>query len=110
MPPRRWNAVVALKGARTCIVHAGRRAPGVTTAATPGLATSGSGDVLAGLIGGLAARGAAPLQAGAWGVLLHARAGDALGRGTGRWATWRASSPAEVPAMIHAIGPRRKPR
>jgi ADP-dependent NAD(P)H-hydrate dehydratase len=44
----------------------------------PGLGTSGSGDVLAGAIGGLAARGAAPDQAAVWGVHLHAEAGERL--------------------------------
>jgi NAD(P)H-hydrate repair Nnr-like enzyme with NAD(P)H-hydrate dehydratase domain len=61
-----------------------------TTVATPdgrsfqvqkgnvGLATSGSGDVLAGAIAGLAARGATPLQAALWGLALHSGAGDRL--------------------------------
>jgi ADP-dependent NAD(P)H-hydrate dehydratase len=44
----------------------------------PGLGTSGSGDVLAGAIGGLAARGASPDQAAVWGVHLHAEAGERL--------------------------------
>jgi hydroxyethylthiazole kinase-like uncharacterized protein yjeF len=74
---QRWNAVVALKGARTVIAapdgdawqHEGGNV---------GLATSGSGDVLAGVIAGLAARGAGLAQAAAWGVALHARAGERL--------------------------------
>ena len=49
----------------------------------PGLATSGSGDTLAGAIGGLAARGATLEQACAWGVLLHAQAGDRLAQRLG---------------------------
>ncbi|RYZ73924.1 MAG: NAD(P)H-hydrate dehydratase [Proteobacteria bacterium] len=43
-----------------------------------GLATSGSGDVLAGIITGLAARGLDPLHASVLGVFLHARAGEVL--------------------------------
>jgi ADP-dependent NAD(P)H-hydrate dehydratase len=43
-----------------------------------GLGTSGSGDVLAGAIGGLLARGADPEQAACWGTYLHAAAGDRL--------------------------------
>jgi ADP-dependent NAD(P)H-hydrate dehydratase len=43
-----------------------------------GLGTSGSGDVLAGAIGGLLARGATPEQAACWGTHLHATAGDRL--------------------------------
>ena len=49
-----------------------------------GLATSGSGDVLSGLIAGLAARGADPAQAAAWGVHLHGRAGERLTARIGR--------------------------
>lgn len=50
----------------------------------PGLGTSGSGDALAGAITGLAARGADPLQAAAWGTYLHAVSGDALAASVGR--------------------------
>jgi len=49
-----------------------------------GLATSGSGDVLAGIVGGLAARGADPLTATLWGVWLHGEAGRMLTRKVGR--------------------------
>lgn len=42
------------------------------------LATSGSGDVLAGAVGGLLARGATPEQAACWGAHLHAAAGELL--------------------------------
>ncbi|HEX5725663.1 MAG TPA: NAD(P)H-hydrate dehydratase, partial [Longimicrobiaceae bacterium] len=45
-----------------------------------GLATSGSGDVLAGIVAGLLARGADPLRAAAWAVFAHAAAGNALAR------------------------------
>jgi NAD(P)H-hydrate repair Nnr-like enzyme with NAD(P)H-hydrate dehydratase domain len=41
-------------------------------------ATSGSGDTLAGIIIGLLARGATPLQAAIWGVYLHGEAGNRL--------------------------------
>lgn len=44
----------------------------------PALATGGSGDVLSGLIGGLMAAGASPLEAACAGVLVHARAGRIL--------------------------------
>jgi hydroxyethylthiazole kinase-like uncharacterized protein yjeF len=43
-----------------------------------GLATSGSGDVLAGAVAGLLARGTTPAQAACWGTHLHAAAGDRL--------------------------------
>ncbi|HEX8402125.1 MAG TPA: NAD(P)H-hydrate dehydratase [Allosphingosinicella sp.] len=49
-----------------------------------GLATSGSGDTLAGIVGGLAARGADPFTAVCWGVYLHGEAGRTLSREVGR--------------------------
>jgi ADP-dependent NAD(P)H-hydrate dehydratase len=49
-----------------------------------GLGTSGSGDVLAGAVGGLLARGATPAQAAVWGQYLHAAAGDRLAARVGR--------------------------
>lgn len=44
----------------------------------PGLGVSGSGDVQAGIVSGLLARGAEPAQAAVWGAAVHARAGDRL--------------------------------
>ncbi len=49
-----------------------------------GLATSGSGDVLAGIVGGLSARGADPLTATLWGVYLHGESGRLLKQRVGR--------------------------
>jgi NAD(P)H-hydrate repair Nnr-like enzyme with NAD(P)H-hydrate dehydratase domain len=49
----------------------------------PGLGVSGSGDVLAGIAGGLLARGAEPLTALLWAVLLHGEAGEQLARKVG---------------------------
>ena len=48
-----------------------------------GLATAGSGDVLAGTIAGLAARGATPAQAACWGTYLHSMAGERLASAVG---------------------------
>lgn len=48
-----------------------------------GLATGGSGDVLAGIIGGFAARGATSLAAAGWGSWIHGKAGEALAREIG---------------------------
>jgi len=104
----RWNACVVLKGAVTFIVQPDGEAWRFD-GGTPGLATSGSGDTLAGIVGGLAARGLAPLQASAWGVLLHARAGHALARRHGPMGYLARELSAEVPALIHAIGRKRRP-
>jgi hydroxyethylthiazole kinase-like uncharacterized protein yjeF len=71
------QAVVVMKGAETFVVSPEGRA-WAHRADLPGLGASGSGDVLAGVIGGLLARGASPVGAAAWGVYLHARAGARL--------------------------------
>jgi ADP-dependent NAD(P)H-hydrate dehydratase len=49
-----------------------------------GLATSGSGDTLAGIVSGFCARGADPLTAALWGVYTHGEAGRALSERVGR--------------------------
>lgn len=73
----RWNAVVALKGPTT-VIAAPDGSAWIHEGGNCGLATSGSGDTLAGAIGGLCARGATLEQGCAWGVVLHAQAGDLL--------------------------------
>ncbi len=102
----RWNACVVLKGGQTYIATPGGECWHYDDGGTPGLATSGSGDTLAGMIGGLAARGLAPVQAAGWGVLLHARAGAALARRLGPLGYLAREIAGEVPALIHAIGTR----
>lgn len=76
------GAVVALKGGVTFTAGPDGRRFG-DGAGNVGLATSGSGDVLAGLIGGLAARGADPLQAAVWAGHVHAAAGGRLAERVG---------------------------
>jgi ADP-dependent NAD(P)H-hydrate dehydratase len=68
------QVVVAMKGGCTRIVTPQGDA-WACSQGNVGLATSGSGDVLAGIIAGLLARGAAPAQATIWGVFTHGDAG-----------------------------------
>ncbi|GGZ09464.1 NAD(P)H-hydrate dehydratase [Pseudoduganella plicata] len=101
---RRWNAVVALKGATTVIAapdgqrwrHEGGNI---------GLAISGSGDALAGIIAGLAARGATLAQAAAWGVALHASAGEQLSIKYGVLGYLAREISAEVPGLLRTLAP-----
>lgn len=72
----RFGVAVMVKGATShliaddiCLAYAGGGL---------GLAVSGSGDVLAGLIAGLGGQGLPPLQAAAWGIWLHGEAGRRL--------------------------------
>ena len=74
---RDLGAVVCLKGATTRTVTPDGRVFD-DPAGNPGLATSGSGDVVAGAVGGLLALGASPDQATVWANHLHARAGERL--------------------------------
>lgn len=76
----RYATVVATRGWAACPDGRAWR----DEAGGVGLGTSGSGDVLAGVIGGLLARGAEPAQAAVWGQYLHAAAGDRLVARTGR--------------------------
>ncbi|MDB5916074.1 MAG: NAD(P)H-hydrate dehydratase [Massilia sp.] len=96
---RRWNAVVALKGART-LVNAPDGARWQHEGGNVGLAISGSGDTLAGIVAGLAARGADLAQATCWGVALHARAGELLAERFGVLGYLARELPGEVPALM----------
>jgi ADP-dependent NAD(P)H-hydrate dehydratase / NAD(P)H-hydrate epimerase len=75
-----YDATVLLKGANTLIASPGTSPIRVNTHASPVLATAGSGDVLAGIIGGLLAGGLAPLDAASVGAYLHGAAGLLAGR------------------------------
>lgn len=67
---------------------------------SPGLGVSGSGDVLAGIVGGLLARGAEPLSALLWGVWLHGEAGAALARKVGPIGFLARQIAGEIPALL----------
>lgn len=82
-----YGVTVVLKGHNTLVVHPDDSAPlpgcGKTAynkTGNPGMARGGSGDVLAGLIGGLCAQGIPPFAAAYCGVYLHGKAGDRCAR------------------------------
>lgn len=77
---RQCSAIVLLKGARTVIASPGGQLASVEAKA-PWLATAGSGDVLAGIITGLIARGCPPFDAAVLGADLHGAAARAFGPG-----------------------------
>lgn len=93
------RCVVVMKGARTWIVdpHGARWLYG---GGGVGLATSGSGDALAGIVVGLLARGVAPLTAALWGVFLHGEAGKRLAASVGPVGFLARELSGEVPGLL----------
>ena len=68
------GVIVLLKGHRTVITDG--KTCYLNTTGNPGMATGGSGDVLAGMITGLIGQGIPPLEASACAAWLHGAAGD----------------------------------
>ena len=68
------GTIVVLKGHRT--VTTDGETCYINTTGNPGMATGGSGDILAGIIAGLIGQGFEPLKAAALGVCIHGAAGD----------------------------------
>jgi NAD(P)H-hydrate repair Nnr-like enzyme with NAD(P)H-hydrate dehydratase domain len=75
----RYSSCVTAQGMISDPEHHGWRVP----SGHAGLATAGSGDVLAGLVVGLLGRGVEPAQAACWGTYLHSMAGERLASSIG---------------------------
>ncbi|HEX3633644.1 MAG TPA: NAD(P)H-hydrate dehydratase [Casimicrobiaceae bacterium] len=74
---RRYNAGVVVKGAGSVLAYPGG-AWAINGSGNPGLASAGTGDVLAGMVGALLAQGIAIGEALPLAVCLHGAASDAL--------------------------------
>jgi NAD(P)H-hydrate repair Nnr-like enzyme with NAD(P)H-hydrate dehydratase domain len=75
------GATVLLKGSTTLVATAGDPTVRVNPAATPWLASAGSGDVLAGVVGALLAGGMDARDAASAAAWLHAEAGEVASDG-----------------------------
>lgn len=95
----RCGATVLLKGPDTVIAAPDGKAVIHSAFDTPWLATAGAGDVLAGLITGLLARGHAPIQAAALGATIHSAAARHLGPGL-----IADDIPAVIPSILQHLG------
>ena len=78
-----YGVIVLLKGHRTVITD-GKKTY-LNTSGNPGMATGGSGDVLAGIITSLTGQGIPPLEAAACGAWLHGAAGDICAQEIGQY-------------------------
>ena len=96
---RRSQVVVLCGGSEKHVVTPDGEA-WVVAGGGPGLGVSGSGDVQAGLICGLLARGAEPLWAALWGAHLHARAGERLATAVGTVGFLARELPGQVPGVL----------
>lgn len=94
----RSGAVVVLKGAGTLVAGDGELVS-VCDAGNPGMASGGMGDVLCGVIAGLAAQGFSLSRAAEMGVCAHAEAGDAAARDGGE----RGMLAGDVIAMLRRV-------
>jgi hydroxyethylthiazole kinase-like uncharacterized protein yjeF len=93
------QGVAIVKGAATHIVGCDGE-EWLSEHGTVGLATSGSGDALAGILAGLLARGAPPALATAWSVYMHAEAGHRLAQRQGTFGFLAGEILAEIPKIM----------
>ena len=97
---RRYGAVVSCQAR---VAHPDGRLWRIGTG-HGGLGTSGSGDVLAGAIAGLSARGASREQAAVWATHAHAAAGDRLAVAVGPLGFLARELLEELPRVLVEIG------
>lgn len=96
------QAVVAIKGASTHVVSPDGEAWRSENGSI-GLATSGSGDTLAGILAGLLARGTPPALATIWAVHMHGEAGRRLAKRNGTLGLLAREIPGEIPSIMQEL-------
>lgn len=102
---RRHRVYVVLKGART-VIYAPDGQRWVNPTGNVAMATAGTGDVLAGIIGAFLCQGLQPLQAAQCGVYLHGMAGDRVYNRLGESGLIASDLIAELPYTTRAIRER----
>ena len=99
------RAIVAMKGASTHIVSPDGEVC-LSENGSIGLATSGSGDSLAGILAGLVARGTRPFLATVWAVYMHGEAGRRLSERNGTFGLLAREIPGEIPSIMQEFSDR----
>ncbi|MCE7926981.1 MAG: NAD(P)H-hydrate dehydratase [Dehalococcoidia bacterium] len=99
----RFGCTIVLKGAHTVVAAADGRAA-LSPFANPLLATAGSGDVLAGMIGAYLAQGLEPFDAARLGAYLHAAAGESLREEYGSSGLLAGEIATRLPRVVREIG------
>ena len=94
-----YRSVVLVKGVKSHIVTSAGEC-WTYDGGAPGLGVSGSGDVLAGIVGGLLVRGAEPLNALLWAVWLHGEAGARLAERIGPIGFLAREIADEIPTLL----------
>jgi NAD(P)H-hydrate epimerase len=97
-----WGAVVVLKGARTLVAAPGGRLS-EDPHEVPALATGGTGDVLAGIVGGLLAQGSEPYEAAVTAVYVHAESGRRIASRLGDSGLLASDLLLEVPLVMNQL-------
>jgi NAD(P)H-hydrate epimerase len=96
------RVVVVLKGART-VIASPDGAAAICPTGNPGMASGGTGDVLAGVVGGLLAQGLAPADAAALAVFAHGLAGDRVALRQGEVGLLARDVVDELPSALAAL-------
>lgn len=97
-----FNTIVVMKGANTFVVDDSKIY--INNTGNPGMATGGSGDVLSGIIAGLAAQGYDAYDAAKIGVYVHGLAGDLCAEEIGEIGMTAMDICEKVPAAFKILG------
>ncbi len=100
---KKYRATVLLKGARSLVATPDEYLY-VNTTGNPGMATGGSGDVLAGMLGALLAQGLMTGKAGAVAAFLHGLAGDEAAAVKGQMGLVAGDLIEQIPHVLHTLG------
>ena len=99
----KYNCVVAAKDAVTLVAEGKQREICINISGNDGMATAGSGDVLAGIIGGLLAQKMNAFDAASFGVFLHGLAGDTASEKKGKHSVMATDIVKALPEVIYHL-------